>query len=29
VPEIPADTVFMQKPWRALDLLRLVESARH
>lgn len=29
VPEIPADTVFMQKPWRALDLLRLVESAKH
>jgi CheY-like chemotaxis protein len=29
VPEIPADTVFMQKPWRALDLLRLAESARH
>jgi CheY-like chemotaxis protein len=29
VPEIPADTVFMQKPWRVLDLLRLAESARH
>lgn len=29
VPKIPADTVFMQKPWRALDLLRVAESARH
>jgi CheY-like chemotaxis protein len=29
VPEIPADTVFMQKPWRALDLLRVAESVRH
>jgi CheY-like chemotaxis protein len=29
VPKIPADTVFMQKPWRALDVLRLVESVRH
>jgi CheY-like chemotaxis protein len=29
VPEIPEDTVFMQKPWRALDLLRVAESARH
>jgi CheY-like chemotaxis protein len=28
VPKIPADTVFMQKPWRALDLLRVAESAR-
>jgi CheY-like chemotaxis protein len=27
-PTVPADTVFMQKPWRALDLLRVVESAR-
>lgn len=29
VPELPAHTVFMQKPWRALDLLRVAESARH
>ena len=29
VPKIPADTIFMQKPWRALDVLRLAESARH
>ena len=29
VPKIPADTVFMQKPWRALDLLRVAESVRH
>ena len=29
VPKIPADTLFMQKPWRALDLLRVAESARH
>ena len=29
VPKIPADTVFMQKPWRALDLLRVAESARN
>jgi CheY-like chemotaxis protein len=28
VPKIPADTVFMQKPWRALDLLRVAESVR-
>jgi two-component system cell cycle response regulator CpdR len=28
VPKIPPDTVFMQKPWRALDLLRFAESAR-
>jgi DNA-binding NtrC family response regulator len=28
VPTIPADTVFMQKPWRALDLLRVAESMR-
>jgi CheY-like chemotaxis protein len=28
VPKMPADTVFMQKPWRALDLLRVAESAR-
>jgi CheY-like chemotaxis protein len=28
VPKVPADTVFMQKPWRALDLLRVAESAR-
>jgi len=27
-PTIPADTVFMQKPWRALDVLRVAESAR-
>ena len=29
VPGLPADTVFMQKPWRALDVLRIAESARH
>jgi CheY-like chemotaxis protein len=29
VPKIPAHTLFMQKPWRALDLLRVAESARH
>ena len=29
MPEMPEDTVFMQKPWRALDLLRFAESARH
>jgi CheY-like chemotaxis protein len=29
VSKIPADTVFMQKPWRALDLLRVAESVRH
>jgi CheY-like chemotaxis protein len=29
VAEIPPDTTFMQKPWRALDLLRLAESVRH
>jgi DNA-binding LytR/AlgR family response regulator len=29
VPKIPAATVFMQKPWRALDVLRLAESVRH
>lgn len=29
VPEIPPDTTFMQKPWRALDLLRVAESVRH
>jgi CheY-like chemotaxis protein len=29
VPKIPADTLFMQKPWRALDLLRVAESARN
>jgi CheY-like chemotaxis protein len=28
-PAIPADMVFMQKPWRALDVLRLAESMRH
>jgi DNA-binding NtrC family response regulator len=28
VVEVPADTVFMQKPWRALDVLRVAESAR-
>ena len=28
VPKIPAHTVFMQKPWRALDLLRVAERAR-
>jgi CheY-like chemotaxis protein len=29
VSGVPADTVFMQKPWRALDVLRIAESARH
>ncbi len=29
VPEIPGETVFMQKPWRALDVLRVAESVRH
>ena len=29
LPKIPADTLFMRKPWRALDLLRVAESARH
>lgn len=29
VPTIPADTVFMQKPWRALDVLRVAERVRH
>jgi hypothetical protein len=29
VPKVPAATVFMQKPWRALDVLRLAASARH
>ena len=29
LPKIPADTLFMQKPWRALDLLRAAESARN
>jgi DNA-binding NtrC family response regulator len=28
VPAVPDDTVFMQKPWRALDLLRIAERAR-
>jgi hypothetical protein len=28
-PEIPDQTVFMQKPWRALDVLRVAESVRH
>jgi hypothetical protein len=28
VPNIPADTVFIKKPWRALDLLRMAESVR-
>jgi CheY-like chemotaxis protein len=28
VPKMPEDTMFMQKPWRALDLLRVAESAR-
>ena len=28
-PDIPPDTVFMQKPWRALDVLRMAESVRH
>lgn len=28
VPTVPDDTVFMQKPWRALDVLRVAESAR-
>lgn len=29
LPKIPAHTLFMQKPWRALDLLRVAESARN
>jgi CheY-like chemotaxis protein len=29
VPTVPADTVFMPKPWRALDVLRVAESVRH
>jgi CheY-like chemotaxis protein len=29
VPTVPADTVFMLKPWRALDVLRIAESVRH
>jgi DNA-binding NtrC family response regulator len=28
-PDVPADMVFMQKPWRALDVLRIAESSRH
>ena len=28
-PEIPPDAVFMLKPWRALDVLRVAESVRH
>jgi DNA-binding NtrC family response regulator len=28
-PKLPADTVFMQKPWRALDVLRVAEFSRH
>jgi DNA-binding NtrC family response regulator len=27
-PEIPAGAMFMQKPWRALDILREAERAR-
>ncbi len=29
VPKIPPDTVFIKKPWRALDLLRMAERMRH
>jgi DNA-binding NtrC family response regulator len=29
VPNIPNHIVFMQKPWRALDVLRVAECARH
>ena len=29
VSKIPSNTVFMQKPWRALDLLRAAESVKH
>jgi CheY-like chemotaxis protein len=28
-PELPADTVFMPKPWRALDVLCMAERSRH
>lgn len=29
VPKLPAGAMFMQKPWRALDILREAERARH
>jgi CheY-like chemotaxis protein len=29
VPKVPSDTVFMPKPWRALDLLRVAKIARN
>lgn len=28
-PVLPAGAMFMQKPWRALDILREAERARH
>ena len=28
-PILPAGAMFMQKPWRALDILREAERARH
>jgi len=28
-PALPAGAMFMQKPWRALDILREAERARH
>jgi CheY-like chemotaxis protein len=28
-PALPADTVFMPKPWRALDVLCAAERSRH
>jgi DNA-binding NtrC family response regulator len=28
-PELPAGAMFMQKPWRALDILREAERAQH
>jgi two-component system cell cycle response regulator CpdR len=28
IPVVPADTLFMPKPWRALDVLRVAESMR-
>ena len=29
VPPLPAGTMFMPKPWNAIDLLREVEKSRH
>ena len=28
-PELPAGAMFMQKPWRALDILRQAELSMH